>query len=698
MSQTGSTARITNRRRDEPQRPDYDAYPRRPAMKVLLIAAMALGFWTALPWPVAADLDPAIQADLHLVQAEDYIKQKNYAAAHEAMGRILALQKTHDLTIPDEFHFKYAQILDLAGEYEQAVEAATRYLNIAGRDGAHYRDALTLLHKATQRAQKAAEAEAAANAIATAAAKAEAEAKARAEVAAVAVVRNMSMVVVPDGSYMMGSPSEHSRRDNELPQHRVTIREPFAVGVYEVTFEEWDACVSAGGCDGYTPEDSGWGRGRRPVINVSWNDAQRFLAWLRKVTGEPYRLLSEAEWEYVARAGTTTPFYTGLTISTSQANYQPSGTGVFRQQPVEVGSFPPNSFGLYDVHGNVGEWVEDCWNDTYRGAPSDGRAWTSGDCSARVVRGGSWNDFRLPALRSAYRRGSVTGGRHRSVGFRVARALTADDAEARARADAEVEARAGAAAEAAARTKAAAREMARNIAMVVVPAGSYLMGSASEDSRDDNEGPRHRVTIREPFAVGVHEVTFEEWDACVNAGGCQGYAPDDKGWGRGRRPVIYVSWEDAQRFVAWLRTGTGEPYRLLSEAEWEYVARSGTTTAFHTGATISTSQAAYGGHHGLDSYGTQQTVDVMSFRPNGFGLYDVHGNVAEWVQDCWNDSYRGAPSDGSAWERGDCDNRVVRGGSWFSGMGSLRSASRWSDETYERTSLNGFRIARTLTP
>lgn len=234
--------------------------------------------------------------------------------------------------------------------------------------------------------------------------------------------------------------------------------------------------------------------------------------------------------------------------------------------------------------------------------------------------------------------------------------------------------------------------------MVVVPAGSYLMGSASEDSRDDNEGPQHRVTIRKPFAVGVHEVTFEEWDACVNAGGCQGYAPDDKGWDRGRRPVIYVSWEDAQRFVAWLRTGTGEPYRLLSEAEWEYVARSGTTTAFYTGATISTSQAAYGGHHGLDSYGTQQTVDVMSFRPNGFGLYDVHGNVAEWVQDCWNDSYRGAPSDGSAWERGDCDNRVVRGGSWFSGMGSLRSASRWSDESYERTSLNGFRIARTLTP
>ena len=279
----------------------------------LPIAAAALGLMTLAPFLAVADLAPAIQADLYLVQTEDYIKQKDYAAAQEAMGKILELQKEHDLQIPVEFHFKYAQVLELAGSYDEAVAAVTHYLEVAGRGGAHYREALTLLHTASQSAEKG-------------------------KAAATEVARNMKMVVVPAGSYLMGSPSsEASRWDAEGPQHRVTIRESFAVGAYEVTFEEWDACVSAGGCGGYAPDDEGWGRGRRPVINVSWEDAQRFVAWLRNGTGEPYRLLSEAEWEYVARAGTTTPFHTGSTISTSQANYDGNytygggRTGVYRR-------------------------------------------------------------------------------------------------------------------------------------------------------------------------------------------------------------------------------------------------------------------------------------------------------------------------------------------------------------------------------
>ena len=150
------------------------------------------------------------------------------------------MQDKHDLTLPDEFHFKYAQVLELAGLYEAAVAAVTRYLEIAGQGGAHYRAALSLRHTASQSAEIP------------------------------EVVRKMKMVVVPAGSYLMGSPeSEERRYDNEGPQHQVTIREPFAVGVYEVTFEEWDACVSSGGCGGYSPDDRGWGHGRRPVINVS---------------------------------------------------------------------------------------------------------------------------------------------------------------------------------------------------------------------------------------------------------------------------------------------------------------------------------------------------------------------------------------------------------------------------------------------
>ena len=239
------------------------------------------------------------------------------------------------------------------------------------------------------------------------------------------------MVVVPAGTYRMGSPaSEEGREDEEGPVHRVTIAQPLAVGKYEVTFAEWDACVSGGGCGGYRPPYEGWwGRGRRPVIHVSWKDAQAYVRWLSEETGETYRLLSEAEWEYVARAGTTTPFHTGATISTEQANYNGKYTygsgrkGKYRKQTVPVGSFPANGFGLHDVHGNVWEWTQDCWHAGYGGAPADGRAWESRECSGRVLRGGSW--FNSPwNLRSANRVGFTSGDRSDVIGIRVARMLT----------------------------------------------------------------------------------------------------------------------------------------------------------------------------------------------------------------------------------------------------------------------------------
>ena len=239
--------------------------------------------------------------------------------------------------------------------------------------------------------------------------------------------------------------------------------------------------------------------------------------------------------------------------------------------------------------------------------------------------------------------------------------------------------------------------------MVVVPAGSYLMGSpASEAGREDNEGPVHRVTMAQPFAVGKYEVTFAEWEACVAGGGCGGYRPSDAGWGRGTRPVINVSWKDAQAYVRWLSEKTGQGYRLLSEAEWEYVARAGTTTAYHTGATISTEQANYNGNY---TYGSgrkgkyrKQTVPVGSFPANGFGLHDVLGNVWEWTQDCWNVGYGGAPADGRAWESGECGDRVLRGGSWGYTPRYLRSADRDRVTTGFRNNSGGFRLARTLTP
>ena len=239
------------------------------------------------------------------------------------------------------------------------------------------------------------------------------------------------MVVVPAGTFMMGAPeSEVGSGIDEHVVHAVSVPS-FAMGVYEVTFEEWDACVAGGGCGRYRPSDEGWGRGRRPVIGLSWDDARLYVEWLSSRTGERYRLPSESEWEYAARAGTTTPFHTGETITSDQANYDgrflyPTGydpNGVHREQTLPVGSFGANAWGLHDVHGNVDEWVEDCWNNSYVGAPADGSAWLTGECVLRVLRGGSW--FYNPSnLRSANRGWLTTGDRDSDLGFRVARTLT----------------------------------------------------------------------------------------------------------------------------------------------------------------------------------------------------------------------------------------------------------------------------------
>ena len=243
------------------------------------------------------------------------------------------------------------------------------------------------------------------------------------------------MVVAPAGDFLMGAAEAEEGSDpDERPQHRVTIARQFAVGRFAVTFDEWDACVAGGGCRNHRPVDRDWGRGRRPVINVRWEDAKAYVAWLARKTGKPYRLLSEAEREYVARAGTTTPFWWGSSISTRQANYDgkfpyPAGAsenGGFRRETVPVNSFDANPWGLYQVHGNVFEWVEDCWHPNYEGAPTDGSARSDPDCREHVLRGGSWNfaPWHLRAANrgrlgaAAFASGGVVG-----VGLRVARTL-----------------------------------------------------------------------------------------------------------------------------------------------------------------------------------------------------------------------------------------------------------------------------------
>jgi formylglycine-generating enzyme required for sulfatase activity len=234
------------------------------------------------------------------------------------------------------------------------------------------------------------------------------------------------MVVVPAGTFLMGELGV----DSELPLHQVSIAKPFAVAKFALTFAEWDACVAGGGCNGYRPSDSGWGRGRRPAINVNWEDIRQYIAWLSQMTGKPYRLLSEAEYEYAARATTTTKYPWGDDVGRNNADCDGCGSQSGGRETAEVGSFAANAFGLYDMVGNVWEFTADCDHPSYEidtpqgkvRAPTDGSAWIDVDCTRRVVRGGSWYE-RPDTLRSANRHGGTTEVRNDSLGFRVARTI-----------------------------------------------------------------------------------------------------------------------------------------------------------------------------------------------------------------------------------------------------------------------------------
>ena len=548
------------------------------------------------------------------------------------------------------------------------------------------------------------------------------------------------MVVVPAGSFMMGSPGEAGRDDDEGPVHRVAIGYPIAVGVNEVTRGEFARFVEATGrstgnaCRTYEGGefeerfDRHWRNpgfsqtDEHPVVCVNWNDAQAYVRWLSRETGEWYRLLSESEWEYVARAETGTARYWGEGEE-DQCRYANGADREAKRRNSEwttvdcddghywtspVGSYEANGFGLRDVLGNVWEWVEDCGSGSYDGAPADGSAWESGDCSERVLRGGSWSD-RPGTLRSALRNSGPAGLRDDESGFRVARRI------------AELEEHAGA-------PGTRFRDCPECPEMVVVPAGSFMMGSPGEAGRDDDEGPVHRVAIGYPFAVGVNEVTRGEFARFVEATGrstgnaCRTYEGGefeerfDRHWRNpgfsqtDEHPVVCVNWNDAQAYVRWLSRETGEWYRLLSESEWEYVARAETGTARYWGEGEE-DQCRYA--NGADREAKRRnsewtTVDcddghywtspVGSYEANGFGLRDVLGNVWEWVEDCGSGSYDGAPADGSAWESGDCSERVLRGGSWAGTPGNLRSAYRYRASAGYREVDNGFRVARTLTP
>jgi formylglycine-generating enzyme required for sulfatase activity len=550
---------------------------------------------------------------------------------------------------------------------------------------------------------------------------------------------------------------------DEAPQHKVSLG-PFALGKYDVTRREYAAFVnetghrSDSGCydngnpnapkrTGASWKDPGFNQtDNDPVICVRWDDAQAYVSWLNRklqrscsASGDaPYRLPSESEWEYAARAGSTTRFWWGDDESTAAAHawYKENSGGHTHQ----VGLKPANRFGLYDMAGNVWQWTQDCYTDTYAAAPNNGTAAEVGNQCLRVDRGGSWY---YPAwlLRPATRERNLSDYRDKVMGFRVARNIAAQQQtspEPPAPRDAQ-------------QLRQHSRERAQVPApgtqfrdccngcpeMVMLPQGSFVMGAAPGEEERENvleyfrghSIPQHSVTIQHSFAIAKFDVARDEYAQFVaetnrpDPDSC--YGPDESGgesdkkganWHSpgfpqtGRDPVVCVNWDDAQAYAAWLSAKTGHAYRLPTESEWEYAARAGTTTARY-GSDRPAELCRYINHADLDFSeqhpresgvnrecrdGYAFTSPVGSFTPNQFGLYDMLGNVWQWTEDCWNDNYDGAPSDGSSWQNGNCGRRVERGGAYSNIPGLVLSAVRGRYKSSGRDHSLGFRVARTF--
>ena len=482
---------------------------------------------------------------------------------------------------------------------------------------------------------------------------------------------DLEMIWVEPGTFMMGSPeSEEGRIANrESPQHEVTLSNGFYLGKYEVTQAQYEA-VMAGVTGDLNATPSNWHNNpNRAVELVSWDDIQKFLIRLNAQEagnipeGWAYVLPTEAQWEYACRAGTTTAYSWGDSITTSDANYNNTIA-----QTTNVGSYSANPWGFFDMHGNVREWTSD-WYATYEsGALTNPEGPATG--SSRVSRGGSWNGTGTD-LRSAYRGYYSPSFRAGSIGFRLSLQKVPHVVELNSTV---------------------------NLEMIWVEPGTFTIGSPeSETGRGTNE-TQHEVTLTTGFYLGKYEVTQAQYEA-VMTGNSDGLSATPSNWPNNpNRPVEKVSWDDIQVFLTRLNaqeTGNipeGWAYVLPTEAQWEYACRAGTTTAYSWGDTISASDANW--NHGNDA---NQTEDVSQYSANPWGFFDMHGNVWEWTADAWATYASGAQTD--PFNAGATDShRVLRGGSWFNTGSHLRSAHRGLNYPSARDYGIGFRVGFQLVP
>jgi formylglycine-generating enzyme required for sulfatase activity len=490
----------------------------------------------------------------------------------------------------------------------------------------------------------------------------------------------MKFVWIPPGSFMMGSPKDEKDRTNDETQHKVTLTKGFYMGVHTVTQKQWQEVM------GNNPSEFK-GENNLPVDTVSWNDCQEFIKKLRAKDKDKkaFRLSTEAEWEYACRAGTTTPFHVGVTISTEQANYDGnfvygSGKkGVCRQKTTPVGKFPANAWGLHDMHGNVFQWCQD-WDGEYpKSDVIDPKGPERG--LDRVLRGGCWS-ARPEDCRSACRVRNGPGDRFSTFGLRVC--FSADDYSAPKKEEPPKKAP-----DKQTQSKDPPKNFSNSIDMkfVWIPAGSFMMGSPKEEKERNDDETQHKVTLTKGFYIGVYTVTQEQWQAIM------GNNPSVFK-GKKNLPVENVSWNDCQEFIKELRAKDKKLYRLPTEAEWEYSCRVGTKTPFYFGQTISTDQANYNGNFtygdGKKGLYREKTTPVGSFPANAWGLHDMHGNLSQWCQDIYGDYSQKDVVDPQGAEKGQL--RVQRGGSWGNSPQFCRSACRYGPGPSARFSNCGLRV------
>ena len=482
----------------------------------------------------------------------------------------------------------------------------------------------------------------------------------------------------------MGSPVSETGRANNETQHEVTLTKPFYMGKYEVTQDQYEAVI------GNNPSKEANGA-KFPVTNVSWEDCQEFIKKLNAKTNGGYRLPTEAEWEYACRAGTSTAYSFGNSLTEADANFGGSRTKA-------VGGYKINVFGLYDMHGNVWEWCEDWMADYPAGALTDPKG--PGTGTSRVLRGGSFGDD-VSEARSSGRLNLTPASRLFLYGLRLAR--TADvkaavvqpepkpDPAAVMPATGNVLVAPFSEAKAKEVQKSVAKSLQKkveevvdlgkgiNLDLVLIPAGKFMMGSpASEKGRSTDE-TQHEVTLTKPYYMGKYEVTQEQWEGVMGENRSQ-----VKG---AKLPVTNVSWGDCQEFIKKLNASTKGGYKLPTEAEWEYACRAGTTTAYSVGDSLTKADANYGD----GSAGSIKAIG--NYKPNAFGLYDMHGYVWEWCEDWYANYPAGAGTDPKGPATG--IGRVLRSGSFLFNDSKARSSGRFFYSPTDRLLYSGFRLART---